>query len=251
MEENGAAMHYTDIAEKILSQELRDKIGATPAATVSYNLSTSINNDGSKPPFIRVGRGEYILKESTTPKKKFARTTRPTRNNDIETTEENIGVINAFGMYWQRDTVFWERTPKLLGRQQIGAESVDFCEQIGVYLLHDNSNVVYVGRATDRSLGKRMHEHTLDRLSGRWNRFSWFGLKGVTETGELTEPNKFPSTNQLINTMEALLIEGLEPPQNRRRGDDFGGVEYLQAEDPRIKTEQERTVVSKLLEKIK
>lgn len=38
MEENGAAMHYTDIAEKIISQELRDKIGATPAATVSYNL---------------------------------------------------------------------------------------------------------------------------------------------------------------------------------------------------------------------
>ncbi len=119
MEENGAAMHYTDIAEKIISQELRDKIGATPAATVSYNLSTSINNDGSKSPFIRLGRGEYILKESTTPKKKFARTTRPTGNNNIETVEENIGVINAFGMYWQRDAVFWERTPKLLGRQQI------------------------------------------------------------------------------------------------------------------------------------
>ena len=68
MEENGAAMHYTDIAEKIISQELRDKIGATPAATVSYNLSTSINNDGSKSPFIRLGRGEYILKESTTQK---------------------------------------------------------------------------------------------------------------------------------------------------------------------------------------
>jgi hypothetical protein len=31
--------------------------------------------------------------------------------------------------------------------------------------------------------------------------------------------------------MEALLIEGLEPPQNRRRGDDFRAVEYLQAED--------------------
>ncbi len=50
--------------------------------------------------------------------------------------------------------------------------------------------------------------------------------------------------------MEALLIEGLEPPQNRRRGDDFDGVEYLQAEDPRIKAEQTRIVLSKLVEKM-
>lgn len=50
--------------------------------------------------------------------------------------------------------------------------------------------------------------------------------------------------------MEALLIEGLEPPQNRRRGDDFDGVEYLQAEDQRIKTERARIEISKLLEKM-
>jgi len=38
----------------------------------------------------------------------------------------------------------------------------------------------------------------------------------------------------LIVTMEALLIEGLEPPQNRKRGDDFTAVEFLQVEDPEI-----------------
>jgi hypothetical protein len=38
----------------------------------------------------------------------------------------------------------------------------------------------------------------------------------------------------LITTMEALLIEGLEPPQNRKRGDDFKAVEFLQVEDPEI-----------------
>ena len=30
------------------------------------------------------------------------------------------------------------------------------------------------------------------------------------------------------------MIEGLEPRQNRRRGDDFQAVEFLQAEDPTL-----------------
>jgi hypothetical protein len=38
----------------------------------------------------------------------------------------------------------------------------------------------------------------------------------------------------IVATMEALLIEGLEPPQNRRRGDDFRAIEYIQREDPEL-----------------
>ena len=38
--------------------------------------------------------------------------------------------------------------------------------------------------------------------------------------------------------MEALLIEGLEPPQNLERGDDFSAVEFLQVEDPDIQKNQ-------------
>jgi hypothetical protein len=38
----------------------------------------------------------------------------------------------------------------------------------------------------------------------------------------------------LIVTLEARLIEGLEPPQNRKRGDDFRAVEFQQTEDPGI-----------------
>ncbi len=42
----------------------------------------------------------------------------------------------------------------------------------------------------------------------------------------------------LIATMEALLIESVEPAQNRRRGDDFRAVEFLQAVDPDIERNQ-------------
>jgi hypothetical protein len=44
-------MHYKDIAEKIVSDGLRtERIGATPAATVSARLTTSVKNEGAHSP---------------------------------------------------------------------------------------------------------------------------------------------------------------------------------------------------------
>jgi hypothetical protein len=54
----------------------------------------------------------------------------------------------------------------------------------------------------------------------------------------------------LIATMEALLIEGLEPPQNRKRGDDFRAVEFLQVEDPEIQKDQIRQLMDDLKKKL-
>ena len=42
----------------------------------------------------------------------------------------------------------------------------------------------------------------------------------------------------LIGTLEAILIESLEPPLNRKRGDDLQAVEYLQVEDPTLQKQQ-------------
>lgn len=236
-------MHYTDIAEEILTQQFRENFGATPAISVNTNIISSINKEGEKSPFIRVGRGEYMLRATTTSKKETIE-----EEKRIVSEEETSRIINAFGMFWKRNSVQWVGEPKVLGRQQINSESVDFCDQRGVYLLHDGSKVVYVGRTSDRSLGRRLYEHTLDRLSGRWDRFSWFGLKEVTPNGKLEEIDINPSPDHWITTMEALLIEGLEPPQNRRRGDDFSAVEYLQADDPEIEEKRDREVVNKLLD---
>jgi hypothetical protein len=87
-------------------------------------------------------------------------------------------------------------------------------------------------------LGKRLYEHTLDRLNSRWNRFSWFGLLDVSENGDLRESKLNTSMAALVATLEALLIEALEPPQNRKRGDDLSGVEYLQGTDPAMKEKE-------------
>lgn len=96
--------------------------------------------------------------------------------------------------------------------------------------------MIYVGRTTEQPLGKRLFQHSVDRLNGRWDRFSWFGVCAVMDNGSLRQIDGTGSFSleNLITTMEALLIEGLEPPQNRKRGDDFRAIEFLQVTDPEI-----------------
>ena len=117
---------------------------------------------------------------------------------------------------------------------KIGAVPVDFCKQPGIYLLYDGREVIYAGRTTDRPLGKRLYEHTIDRMSTRWDRFSWFGFLPVSDNGSLGDLPTTYDAGKLIPALESILIEALEPRQNRKRGDDLSGVEYLQKINPKI-----------------
>jgi hypothetical protein len=130
----------------------------------------------------------------------------------------------------------------------VNATSVDFCNQRGVYLLHDMQGVVYVGRVTSQSLGHRLFEHTRDRLSGRWSRFSWFGVYPVEEDGTLKLGADFSQIDLdvVIVTMEAVLIEGLELRQNRKKGDEFSAVEFLQVEDPKFESRRKLAILKEL-----
>jgi len=133
--------------------------------------------------------------------------------------------------------------------QQIGATPVDFNGQRGVYLLYDGREVIYVGRTTDRALGTRLYEHTIDRMSARWDRFSWFGLLPISDTGSLGQmPANFDAA-KLAPALEAILVEALEPRQNRKRGDDLAAVEYVQMEDPEIEKRRARAVIDRALNK--
>jgi len=58
-------------------------------------------------------------------------------------------------------------------------------------------------------------------------------------------PTDFTLKN-LISTMEALLIEGLEPPQNRRQGNGFNAVEFLQSTDPELSRMEQQRLLTKL-----
>lgn len=243
----GKAMHYVDIATEIQQQGLRLKVGATPASAVNVVLHDSIKNEATNSPFVKVGTGEFFLKAT------------PSQNavipagqaKAIGEDEESGGIIKAFGMYWRRNWVEWSTKPSLMGQQFEGADSVNFADQTGVYLLHDGREVVYVGRTTEKRIAARLSEHTRDRLNGRWDRFSWFGVLDVTDEGKLGAANFAVVTEEdIIVTLEALLIEGLEPRQNRRRGDAFRAVEYLQVEDPELVKKNEKLLAAKMLSKI-
>jgi HB1, ASXL, restriction endonuclease HTH domain len=234
LSESKEPLHYHDITERILTRGLKTTSGATPDATVNAQIATSIKHDGESSPFLRVGRGIFTLRSES------SAVPQPVVEPDVESSAD---VIRAFGIHWQREHVVWRRQPRVYGRQQVAAKSVDFGGQRGVYLLADHHTVVYVGRAVERPLGQRLYEHTVDRLSGRWNRFSWFGFYGVSDAGKLTEEPLTPTLPSIVAAFEAILIETLEPPQNRRRGDDFTGVEYIQDIDPELREQELQTTL--------
>ncbi|MGX5817176.1 HTH domain-containing protein [Chitinophaga lutea] len=243
LQEEERSLHYEEIAELILKKGYREKVGATPAATVVSIITSDINKNGPNSAFIRVGIGEYFLKQSTP--QVTSSYISLTEEEEVEEQQEielatdefsEKGLIKTFGMFWSRTSVLWKNNPNLLGVEQRGAVPVNFAGQIGLYLLHDGREVIYIGQAVDQSISQRLYQHTSDRLGGRWDRFSWFGFKGVRLDGTLTEVNQNVAVqfNELIDTMEAILVEALEPRQNRKRGNSFYGLEFIQEKDPEI-----------------
>jgi hypothetical protein len=237
LKEAGESLHYADIANRILERKLKTNIGATPAASVAATLSRAMN--GENPPFQKLGKGLYSLRQDLLPEPDLP----PEVTAEVED-ETETGALRAFGMYWSRDNVIWNGKSRLLGRQSLNSSQVNFSEQVGVYLLHDRDRVIYVGRASD-TLFTRLRAHTSDRLGGRWDRFSWFGLRAVDSDGKLSDP-AMPWTHAVvIETLEALLIECLEPPQNRKRGD-FSAVEFLQVRDPDIEKNTKMQILNQM-----
>lgn len=253
--ESNIPLHYTEISEQILSRGYYKTDGATPAATVNAQVAVSIKHDGEKSPFIRVGKGIFALKNSPASsiipalsQVSKLKKTEILAELDVELSDS---IIHSFGMYWQRDLIVWRNDPKMYGKQQALSKPVDFGKQKGIYILYDHHTVVYVGRSIDRPLGKRLFEHTVDRLGSRWNRFSWFGLLDVTQEGNLRETALNTSLASLVATLEALLIEALEPPQNRKRGDDFSAIEYIQDIDPELKEREIQNTLRSIEQKMR
>ena len=98
--EADGALPYTEIAERIVSNGLRHSVGATPATTVSAYLSSSLREKTS--PYLRVGRGQYTLKD-----KAVAASNDHVDDNVVENIDQatEAGALRAFGMFWQRDLV--------------------------------------------------------------------------------------------------------------------------------------------------
>src|SRR5665647_2955117 len=103
-EDEKKALHYTDIAELIAERGYRKSLGATPQDTVSANITTDINTNQEKSIFAKVDRGIYILRKFLDNRSQLV--TEETEAEMVttqKTTKERYKIINAFGIYWNRN----------------------------------------------------------------------------------------------------------------------------------------------------
>jgi hypothetical protein len=134
---------------------------------------------------------------------------------------------------WNRDYIFWgagSNKGVLEGRNS-GA-TVDFREQIGVYVLYDeNHKPIYIGQAGQGNarLFSRLKLHARGSLADRWHYFSWFGLLAVTPKSKKLsgwdDPRKRvkSSVRSMLNEIEGVLIAATEPAFNKQ-GARFRGI---------------------------
>lgn len=78
-----------------------------------------------------------------------------------------------------------------------------------------------------------------------------FDLYPVKENGKLIAELPPLDSAELIRTLEAVLIELMKPGQNRKRGDIFSSIEYIQVTDPKTAENNRRSLLEELLEGVK
>lgn len=140
---------------------------------------------------------------------------------------------------------------KLLGREyaignahnandNVGA--VNFANQLGIYLLHNGFETVYVGQTTNnnRGLFQRLQIHCNEPRKGPfWDKFSWFGFKPVAPVDE--DPRRLAnnplhpdmptvSLRTLIKVVETIVIQACLPKLNGQAGQ-LLGTAFLQVRD--------------------
>ena len=135
-------------------------------------------------------------------------------------------LIKFYGEYWNPDVIDWGaqgagNKGTLNGSIKVDKKKtqVDFWEARGIYALHENYRVTYVGKAFGLPIGKRVRDHLTDRLAGRWDMFSWYSTsnyrKMTNDLSKAGQRNLNPET--IISTLEALAILIADPPLNRKR----------------------------------
>ncbi len=236
-------MYCGDIADEILRRGLKTTVGKTPNFTVAGVISR-LRASGMD--IIKTRPGVFYLRR---PEVAFSEVT-PAADDELDATDasQNLAVA-AYGLYWERDNVDWSAR-RLLGYDLDPSpeQAIDFANQQGVYLLHSWQSVVYVGKTAAREGGlfQRLHNHHSRQVwSGKWERFSWFGLRRVDETGTIVDSPDSASKEVVTALMEAVLIETLRPSFNNQQGN-YMGTLYRQAVDPNIAMARARAVLRPL-----
>ena len=244
LNEAAEPMYCGDIADEILRRGLKTTVGKTPNYTVAGVISR-LRASGAD--IIRTQPGVYYLSRSgrALPDAALAEA-----DDELDATDvpQNLAVA-AYGLHWERDKVDWS-AHRLLGYDidPSPRQAVDFANQQGVYLLHSWQSVVYVGKTSAKKGGlfQRLNYHHRRQVwSGKWERFSWYGLRHVDDVGTVVDSPDSASKEVVTALMEAVLIETLRPSFNNQQGH-YMGTLYHQAIDPNIAKESAQAVLRTL-----
>lgn len=154
--------------------------------------------------------------------------------------------ILCIGTQWKASDVYWKGAPRnarLLGSKAKRANLIpaNFAHQTGIYILFADYRPIYVGKANGSLYARLQTHYKNDDLVGRWDTFTWFGMRSVTAANS---PNPGLSNNtsdfhigreQLLKHFEGAMIHAFEPPLNSQDGK-FGKqvIRYRQVRDPRL-----------------
>lgn len=123
--------------------------------------------------------------------------------------------ITHYGLFWKPELVkTWTQNGMLgLEKGDIKKGPEAFGGKKGLYVLHQNYRVVYVGisgRGKDQRLGGRIQYQFEQGMPGRWDAFSWFAI--AENDDDKTADVSFEET---LKTLEGLAIMIAQPPLNR------------------------------------
>lgn len=207
-------LHYQKILRIIKEGGLRPITGKTPERTVYVNL-LDLQGAGK---VRKTDRGvfEFVSQSDNDEEGAPAEEDQP----------QSPKVRFPHGRYWRLDSVDWSKGPQKRGLfgQLRGADPAantvrNFANDPGLYVLHHTHapmGILYVGM-TEGSLYARLKSHLGDQCEDRWDAFSWFSLRGLTQE-DLEPTDAFELDGDLfLKLMEAFMLECFMPPLNEQR----------------------------------
>jgi len=175
---------------------------------------------------------------------------RKSLDQDNQSISKGDTLIRSYGEYWSRDAVAWDRKEmagtrqhykKNIKNKKAKVKACDAWYQHGIYALYSDFKLVYVGMAksTDNGIGSRLFaHHKFARMGRRWDSFSWFGIKGYGENGEMQpyDGRSAVSEATIIRTLELVAILIADPPLKRSQGRFQGAERILQTPNSKKET---------------
>ena len=231
---NGQSLGYGEIAKRA-DRLRRSKGGGAVARPSVYTPLKSLVADEK----VKKTQQGYVLSKDAGRRSEEE----PKAAKAIRARGANRITVTSYGLNWRLDDVDWNPIRgRLLGKAEAGnSDPVDFAGQDAVYLLKEGNGIVYAGQTSaDTSptgLYSRLRQHYRNKMD-RWNTFSWFGFRPVNEKdGQLLPAKGTATTGEVIDLIEAILIEALPAPAlNKQRGKDTRDwIQYRQQRDPSLK----------------